>query len=215
VRREEGQLQEAKADPPFIPVRSSGWPTRGAPRWVLAAGAVLVAVAVAVGLAHRPTSGQRAADLRSFLHQLNADVESCSGGVRESLFVLRQIDSGASRDMKTALNVAKTAAANCSPANNELLGDLTSAQPPQSLASYHLGTAVSGLIDWAAPRAIRVAADVAAVLTDRGRPAEATDRAALRRALHELDAQRKVVYAALASAIRSLSPKSAAPPLYG
>ncbi len=208
-------MQAAKTDPPFVPIRAGGWPSRRVPRWVLAAVAVLLAAAIAVGLSHRPTSGQRAADLRTFLSQLNADVESCSGGVRESLFVLHQIDSGASRDVKTALNVARTAAANCSPANNELLGDLTSAQPPESLATYHLGTAVTALIDWTAPRAIRAAADVAAVLTDRGRPAEAADRAALRLALHQLDAQRKVVYAALAPAITSLSPQSAAPRLYG
>jgi hypothetical protein len=207
-------VQAAKTDPPFIPVRS-GWPTRRMPRWILAAGGALLVVAVSVGLAHHPTGGQRGADLRSFLHQLNADVESCSGGVRESLFVLREIDSGASRDVKTALNVAKTAAANCSPANNELLADLTSVQPPESLASYHLSTAVAGLIDWAAPRSTRVAGAVAAVLTDRGRPAEAADRETLRRALHDLDVQRNGVYAALAPAIRSLSPESGAPRLYG
>jgi hypothetical protein len=208
-------MQAAKTNPPFVPVRSGGWPTRRAPRWVVGVGAVLLAVAVAVGLSHRPTSGQRAADLRSFLRQLTADVESCSGGVRESLYVLRQIDSGASHDVKTALNVANTAAANCSPANNELLIDLTAVQPPESLASYHLGTAVTGLIDWAAPRATRVAADVAAVLANRGRPAEAADRAALQRALRELDKQRMLVYATLAPAIRSLSPASTPPRLYG
>jgi hypothetical protein len=208
-------LQTAKTDPPLIPIRSSRWPTRRTPRWVMAVGAILLAVAVSVGLAHHPTSGQRAADLRSFLHQLNADVQSCSGGVRESLLVLRKIDSGASRDVKTALKVAKTAAANCSPANNELLADLTSVQPPESLASYHLGTAIAGLIDWAAPRAMRVAAAVAAVLTNRGRPAEAADRETLRRALHDLDVQRSGVYAALAPAIQSLSPASAPPRLYG
>lgn len=207
-------MQAAKTDPPLIPIRS-GWPARRVPRWILAGGGVLLVVAVSIGLAHRPTSGQRAVDLRSFLHQLNADVESCSGGVRESLFVLRQIDSGASKDVPTALKVARTAAANCSPANNELLADLTSVQPHESLASYHLGTAVTALIDWAAPRAMRVAADVAVVLTDRGQPAEAADRAALRRAVHELDKQRAVVYAALAPAIRALSPQSAAPRLYG
>src|SRR6266581_6835012 len=100
-------MQAAKTDPPFVPVRGSGWPTRRVPRWGLAVAAVLLAIAVAVGLSHRPTSGQRAADLRGFLHQLNADVESCSGGVRESLFVLRQIETGASRDLATALSVAR------------------------------------------------------------------------------------------------------------
>src|SRR5258706_6720952 len=129
-------MQAAKTAPQFVLFRSGGWPTRRAPRWVIGAGAVLLAVAVAVGLSHRPTSGQRAADLRSFLRQLTADVESCSGGVRESLYVLREIDSGASHDVKTALNVANTAAANCSPANNELPADPTTAHPPKALPSY-------------------------------------------------------------------------------
>jgi hypothetical protein len=208
-------MQAAKTDPPYVPVRSNGWPTRRVPRWGLAAAAVLLAVAVAVGLSHRPTAGQRAADLRTFLHQLNADVESCSGGVRESLFVLRQIDSGASHDTQTALSVANTAAANCSPANNELLVDLTTAQPPGSLTSYHLQPAITALIDWAAPRAVRVAADVAAVLAHRGRPAEAADLASLHRALRELNAQRSVVYAALRPAIKALSPGSSPPVLHG
>jgi len=211
-------MQTARTDPPpppYVPVRSTGWPTRRMPRWAVAAGVALLAAAVAVGLAHRPTTGQRATDLRGFLHQLNADVESCSGGVRESLFVLRQIDTGASRDLATALSVARTAAANCSPANNELLADLTAAHPPESLASYHLGKAITALIGWAAPRAGRVAADVAAVLADRGTPAEAADLAALRRARHALDGQRSVVYAALEPAIRTLSPTSAPPVLHG
>jgi hypothetical protein len=208
-------MQTARTEPPFIPVRTSGWPTRRMPRWGFTAIAVLLVVAVAVGLSHRPTSGQRATDLRSFLHQLNADVESCSGGVRESLFVLRQIDSGASQDRKTALSVANTAAANCSPANNELLDDLTGAQPPGSLASYHLQPAITALIDWAAPRASKVAADVAVVLAHGGHSSDAAGRASLRRALRALDAQRRVVYAALRPAIKALSPSSAPPVLYG
>ena len=135
--------------------------------------------------------------------------------MRESLFVLRQIDSGASQDRKTALSVANTAAANCSPANNELLDDLTGAQPPGSLASYHLQPAITALIDWAAPRASKVAADVAAVLAHGGHASDAADRASLRRALRELDAQRRVVYAALRPAIKALSPSSSPPVLYG
>ena len=208
-------MQAAKTDAPFVAARTSGWPTRRVPRWVIAAGAALLAAAVAVGLSHRPTAGQRAADLRSFLHQLNADVESCSGGVGESLFVLRQIDAGASQDKATALSVANTAAANCSPANNELLVDLTAIQPPGSLASYHLQPAVTALIDWAAPRASRVAADVAAVLSHRGQPAELADRASLQRAVRQLDAQRRVVYSALKPVIKALSPSSSPPVLYG
>jgi hypothetical protein len=203
------------APPAYVPIRVTAWPTRRAPRWAFGAGSVLLAVAVAVGLSHRPTAGQRATDLRTFLHELTADVESCSGGVRESLFVLRQIDTGASHDVPTALRVARTAAANCSPANNELLAALTAAQPPESLASYRLGNAVKALIDWAAPDAQRVAADAAAVLTKRGTPSEPGARAALRAALSKLDAQRGVVYAALHPAIKALDPTSAPPVLYG
>jgi hypothetical protein len=208
-------MQVAKTDPPYVPIRTSGWPARRAPRWAIAAGAVLLAIAVAVGLSHRPTAGQRAVDLRSLLHQLTADVESCSGGVRESLFVLRQIDSGASGDVATATTVANTAAANCSPANNELLADLTTAQAPESLASYHLQAAITALIDWAAPNAERVPADVAAALADHGTAAEAGDLAALRVDRSKLDAQRSVVYAALEPAIKALSPTSAPPTLHG
>ena len=208
-------MQTAKTNPPFIPVRASGWPGRRVPRWAFAAVAMLLAIAVAVGLSHRPTTGQRGADLRSFLHQLNADVQSCSGGVRESLFVLRAIDTGASQDRQTALTVANTAAANCSPANNELLVDLTGAQPPGSLASYHLQHAITALIDWSSPRAGQVAADVAAILSHYGQAAETADRASLRGALHELDAQRGVFYAALRPAIKALSPSSSPPVLYG
>jgi hypothetical protein len=214
-------MQTARTDPtdpalpPYVPIRSRGWPTRRVPRWALGAGAVLLAVAVAVGLSHRPTAGQRATDLRTFLHQLNDDVESCSGGVRESLFVLRQIDSGASHDVPTALRVARTAAANCSPANNELLAALTAAQPPESLASFHLQKAITALIDWAAPDAGRVPAAVAAVLTNRGKPSEGAARVALRKARSALDAQRKVVYGALEPAIKALDPASAPPVLHG
>jgi hypothetical protein len=208
-------MQAARTDPPLAPVRSSGWPTRRVPRWALAAGAVLLVIAVAVGLWHRPTAGQRATDLRTFLHQLNADIQSCSGGVRESLFVLRQIDAGATQDKKTAINVANTAAANCSPANNELLIDLTGAQPPGSLASYHLQPAITALIDWAAPRASQVATDVASVLSHDGQSVATADRARLRRDLRDLDAQRRVVYAALEPAIKALSPASSPPVLYG
>ena len=201
--------------PPYVPIRATGWPTRRLPRWAIAVGVVLLAVAVAVALAHRPTRGQRAADLRSFLHELTVDIESCSGGVRESLFVLRQIDTGASTDLPTALSVARTAAANCSPANNELVAALTATQPPESLASYHLQHAITALIDWAAPDAERAAAAVVAVLADRGRPSEGAALAALGRARHALDAQRSVVYEALEPAIKALDPNSAPPVLYG
>src|SRR5258708_40022230 len=143
-------MPTTRTDPPSIGVRSHGWPTRRAPRWAIAAGAVLGAVALAVGLSHHPTAGQRATDLRSFLSQVTFDIQSCSGGVRESLLVLRTIDAGASHDLTTALRVAGTGAQNCAPANSEQLDDLVNnVQVPESLASYHLQAAATGLVDWA------------------------------------------------------------------
>jgi hypothetical protein len=201
-------MQNLQTDSPSVPLRARGWPTKRSPRWVIGAGAVLLVIAVAIGLAHRPTRGERAADLRSLLHTVNLDVESCSGGVRESLYVMHQIDSGASHDMATALNVANTGSANCSPANNMQLDDLTSVQVSESLDDYHLAGAVNAVINWAAPDAINVQADVATVLSDRGKPSEAAD-------LAKLNKQRAVVNAAFAPAIKALSPHSKPPRLNG
>jgi len=207
-------MQSATTDPPFVPIRRSGWPTRRSPRWVFAAVAVLALIGVAVGLSHRPTSGERAADLKSLLAALNTDVESCSGGVGDALRVMNAIQDGSSRDVTTAINLASEGAANCSPANNELLDDLTGVQVPESLNSYHLQAAVTDLIDWAAPDAARVQSDVATVLTDRGKPGESAAIARLGYDLAKLRAQRAVVYEALAPAIKALSPHSVPPRLW-
>ena len=62
------------------PGRKSAWPTPRAPGWLLAAVAAVVAGAVLVGLAHRPTTGQRAADLHGVIRTLTTGIESCAGG---------------------------------------------------------------------------------------------------------------------------------------
>ena len=204
-----------RADPPYVPIRSAPWPTRRTPRWLLLAGVVLLAGAVLVALVHRPSTAQRASDLRGFLTEVTADIESCAGGVGESLFALHQIDSGATRDVSTAVNIAQTGAANCSPANNELLDDLAEYQVTESLARFHLGAVVTGLLTWAAPDAEQVQTDVARVLTAPSPQASKTDRAALRAALVTLDAQRSAVDSVIASASRSLSARAAPPKLPG
>lgn len=201
-------------DPPFVPIRSQGWPTRRSPRWAYGIAGLAVLIGVAVGLPHRPTSGERGTDLRNLLTALNTDIESCSGGVGDALRVMNAIQGGSSHDVTTAVNLATEGAANCSPANNELLDDLTSVQVPESLTSYHLQKAVTGLIDWAAPDAAEVQFDVATVLTDRGQPSEAAAHAKLIRDLRRLRAQRAFVDAMLAPAIKALSPQSTPPKLW-
>ena len=195
-------------EPPLIPIRKSGWPTRRPPRWALIAAPVLVIAAVLVGLSHRPTNGERASDLRGLISTVNTDIESCAGGVGDSLGALKDIDNGSSHDVTTAINIAETGAANCSPANNEELDDLTGVQVPESLASYNLQNGVNDLINWAAHYAADVQNDVAIVLTDRGKPTEAAAVAALNAEISKLKIQRAVVHAAFEPAIKALSPQT-------
>ena len=204
-----------RADPPYVPIRHTRWPVRRTPRSLFLVGLALLVVAALVGLTHRPSTAQRAADLRGFLHNMNADIESCAGGVSESLTALHAIQSGANHDTPTAISIAQVGAANCSPANNELLDDLTQFQVTESLASFRLTRVVSGLVTWAAPDAQRVQADVADVLTARSPQARASASAALRQARVKLDAQRAAVDSVIETASDALSAHAAPPPLPG
>ena len=206
-------------DPPYVPIRKDpwptrpAWPTRRAPRWLLLAAALIAAGALLVALVHRPTQAQRASDLRGFVSDMTADIQSCAGGVRESLFALRQIQSGASHDVATAVTIANTGAANCSPANNELIDDLETYQVTESLHSFGLAAVVTGLVDWAAPDAEDVQTDVARVLSAPTPQAKAKATAELQQARQKLDAQRAKVYAIVERASRSLSANVAPPTL--
>ncbi len=204
-----------RSDPPYVPIRHTRWPGGRTPRPLVAAGLVLLVIAVLVGLAHRPSAGQRAADLRGFIREVNADIESCAGGVRESLFALHAIQSGASHDTQTAIKIARDGAANCSPANNELLADLAQYQVTESLASFRLARVVSGLMTWASPDAERVQSDVADVLAASSPQARALASAALRQARAKLDVQRSAVYSVIESASAALSAHAAPPRLPG
>ena len=189
-----------RTDPPHAPLRLSRWPAYKTPRWLLAAGALVLAGAVVVGLAHHPTRTQRAADMNTFLHDMTTDIQSCAGGVSESLTLLHTIESGASHDVATAVHEASYGAANCSPANNELLGDLTQYQVSESLASYRLDRVVKGLVTWAFPDAMHVQADVAAALSASG-AGRAAATAKLQLDLRRLDGQRAYVNKIMRAAV--------------
>jgi hypothetical protein len=183
---------------------NSSWPTPRAPRWLIAAVATVAAGAVLVALAHRPTTSQRAADLLGVRQTLNTDIESCAGGLRDSLTALQAIRAGTSRDLATAISIARDGATNCSPANNVQLDDLAQYQVPESLARFHLPAMVDDLLTWAFPWAQRVQADIAAVLSGSARQARATASTALFADRRELDARRAEVNGALARAERAL-----------
>jgi len=203
-----------KTDPPSVPLRHGGWPVHRMPRWLLAAGLLVLVGAVLVGLAIHPTRSQRATDMNGFLHDMTTDIQSCAGGVRESLFAMHAIESGASHDLPTAIHIASYGASNCSPANNELLADLTQYQVSESLASFGLPRVVNGLVTWAFPYAQRVQNDVAGVLQANG-AARAAAKVKLHRDLRALDAQRAYVNKIMMRAVTATSATGKLPVLPG
>jgi hypothetical protein len=202
------------ADPPYVPIPRTGWATHRTPRWVLLALAVVVAGAVLVALVHKPSQSQRASDLRGFLSDMNYDIESCAGGVSESLTALRQAGANAS-EVQDTISIANQGASNCEPANNLQIDDLEEYQVTESLASFHLAGVVTGLVNWAAPDAVDVQTDVATMLAAPNPQAKAKDMAALQQALRKLNAQRAAVDATIQAAITSLSAHASPPRLPG
>ena len=182
----------------------SGWPARRTPRWLLLAVIPLLAVAIAVGLAHSPSRSERASDLRGYLSELTTDVESCAGGVGESLTALRLVEAehwDSTSDISDGISVAQQGAANCGPAENEQIDDLENYQVPESLDGYGLVTAVTSLIDWVAPNAVAVQTDVASVLSAPTASARAAAEAQLSQAITRLNAKRAAVNGPISKAI--------------
>jgi hypothetical protein len=196
----------------------SGWPVRRTPRWVLLALVLVVAVTVVISLVHKPTQAQRAADMRGFLSDVTADIESCAGGVGESLTALRLVQSGqaaTSTDVSDGISVAQQGAANCAPVNDEELDDLDNYQVAESLDSFGLVAVVNDLVTWAAPDAENVQNDVAAVLAAQSPQAKSQAEAQLSHGLTILNAERAKIDGPIDGAIKSLAMHAAPPALPG
>jgi len=196
-----------------ISARASGWPVLRTPRWMLAGGLVLVAGLTLAAIPHHPSTAQRVADLRGMVHDLNTDIESCAGGVTDSLTALRAIRAGDSHDVGTAVKIANQAADNCSPANSMPMEDLVQYQAPESLASFHVQAVVDDLVTWGFPLAQRVQTDVATLVTARTQAAASRASGQLRRDQQALDAQRAQIDRLIGTASTSLSAHVAPPPL--
>jgi hypothetical protein len=203
-----------RADPPYVPIRHTAWPVRRTPRWWFAAGLAFVVVAVLIGIAVHPSRSQRATDLNGFLADMKTDIQSCAGGVRDSLTALRSIEAGTSHDVGTALGIATYGAKNCSPANNMSMDDLVGYQVHESLFSFRLDRVTNGLLTWAFPYAQRVQNDVAGVLRTQG-AARATASAKLTADLRILDNQRAYVDRIMLAAIQATGASGHLPPLPG
>jgi hypothetical protein len=196
-----------------IPTRPSGWPVLRTPRWMLAGAVVLVAGLTLAAIPHHPSTSERASDLRGVVQEMNTDIESCAGGVSESLTALQEIQSGASHDVKTAVNIATIGAANCSPANSMPMDDLVQYQTPSSLASFHLDQTVNDLVTWGFPDAMRVQTDVATLLTASSQSAIQAATAALQHDQRVLDTERATIDGMINTASKSLSANVAPPTL--
>jgi hypothetical protein len=206
------------SDRPRVSARPSGWPVRRMPRWLLLAGVLFLIAAVAVALVHRPSTAERASDMHGFLQEVNADIESCSGGVGESLTALRDVQAehfGNSTDVSNGISVASQGAANCAPANNELIDDLETYQVPESLDGFGLVSVVTDLVAWAAPDAQRVQTDVAQSLSSTTPQARSNAEAALSRDLRALNAERAAIDTPIARAIKALHMHETPPRLAG
>jgi hypothetical protein len=205
-----------RREPPRV--RPTGWPVRRTPRWVLLAGAGLLIIAVAVALVHKPSRAERASDMQGLLQEVSTDIASCAGGVGETLTALREVQAEHPRsgaDVRDAIIIAQQGAANCSPANNELIDDLETYQVPESLDSFGLKSAVTSLIAWAAPNAVQVETDIATVLAATTQQAKAAAQAALSRALTALDVERSKAVGPIKTAIHALAMNASPPRLPG
>ncbi len=203
--------------PSYVPVRSSGWPKPRLPRWTYLVVAAFLVVAVLVALVHKPSKAEQATDLRGFLSYVTGDIESCAGGVGESLQALHEVQAGenSASDVSDGISVAQQGAQNCGPATNMSIDDLQTYQVEQSLDSYKLAGVVTGLINWAAPDAQNVQTDVANVLAAHTAAARSLAEARLNADLVVLNKQRSRIDNVINAARKALDVTQAGPTLPG
>ena len=200
-----------KTEPPFVPLRHTGWATRRTPLWVFAVIIAAIGGVVLVSLSHRPSTAQRAGDLTGYFKDVNAGIESCAGGTRDSMTAFDKVQAGDAADLSTAIGILTYNAQNCSPANNQPLSDFVTYQVTESLARFPLDKADNDVITWAFPDAVNVQQDMLAVLK-AGTPADrAKAQATLNAALATMDAQRTAIYNVWRSAEKSVGSSAPLP----
>src|ERR1700735_3561589 len=181
-----------QTQPPFIPLRRSGWATRRTPLWVFAFIAVAAAGVFLVSLSHKPSQSQRASDLAAYFADVKGGIGSCAAGLRDSQNAYGQVIGGDTADAKTARAIFTYGANNCTLASNQALTDFAGYQVTESLASYHLDTADNGLLTWSFD-STSVQQDMTAVLGAATPAARSSAQATLKAGLAKLDAQRAAV----------------------
>jgi hypothetical protein len=201
-----------QTQPPFIPMRRSGWATRRTPVWVFAFLAVAVAGAVLVSLSHKPSQSQRAGDLATYFGDVKGGIGSCAAGLHDSENAYGQVLGGDTADAKTARAIFTYGANNCTLAGNQPLTDFAGYQVTESLASYNLDTADNDVITWSFD-STAVQQDMTAVLGAATPAARSTAQATLKTAIAKLDAQRAAVDAIWTAAQKAAGATAAIPAL--
>src|SRR5580693_5235809 len=125
-------MTTTQTEPPFVPLRRSGWATKRTPLWLFGALAVLTAVGFLVSLSVRPSQSERAADLRGYFGDVSTGVGSCAAGVRDSMTSYQAVMGGDSAELGTAKSIVAYGASNCQVATNESLSDFENYQVSES-----------------------------------------------------------------------------------
>jgi len=201
-----------QTEPPFVPLRHSGWATSRTPLWLFGALAVLAVAGFLVALSVRPSQSQRAADLRGYFGDVTAGVGSCAAGVRDSMTSYQAVMAGATAELATAKSIAGYGASNCEVATNESLSDFDNYQVSESLDSLRLTAADDDVITWAFD-ATAYQQDLLAVLTAPAGAARARAEALVNPALATLNGERATIDAIWNAAKRSTGDASPLPNL--
>lgn len=201
-----------QTQPPFIPLRRSGWATRRTPVWVFAFLAVAVAGVVLVSLSHKPSPSQRASDLAKYFGDVKGGIGSCAAGLRDSENAYGQVLAGDTAHVATARAIFTFGANNCTLAGNQALTDFAGYQVSEVLSSYNLDTADNDVITWSFD-STAVQQDMTAVLGAATPAARASAQATLQAAIAKLDAQRTALDAIWTAARNAAGGGTAIPAL--
>lgn len=138
-----------QTEPPFVPLRHTGWATRRTPIWIFAAIAIVAAGVYAVSLSHKPSQSQRASDLIGYFSDVNTGIGSCAAGLRDSMTAYQAIMSGNKAQLSTGVAILTYGASNCEVASSQPVADFATYQVTESLASFSLDKADSAVVTWA------------------------------------------------------------------
>jgi hypothetical protein len=201
-----------QTEPPFVPLRHTGWATKRTPWWVFAVLAVAAAGVVLVSLSHKPSQSQRASDLAGYFGDVKAGIGSCAAGLHDSENAYGQVLGGDTAQAKTAQSIFTYGGSNCTLAGNEPLTDFASYQVTESLASFNLDTADNDVLTWSFD-STAAQQDMVAVLRATTPAARASAQSTLKAALGTLDAQRAAIDAIWNAAKKATGATAAIPSL--